>query len=69
MFSIAVLYIANRLGANQASGDCVERIARVHMLRGKCQECRVYYTTDTGSVRLRHGCGPWRLQRRQSARG
>jgi hypothetical protein len=50
MRRITVLAIANRLGANQAPGDMVERVARVE---GKVDGSSgiVQYTTAISSVR------------------
>jgi hypothetical protein len=51
---MAVLAIANRLGANQALGDMVERIARAQKVNGWSAGLfgTSYYTIDTAVLGL-----------------
>jgi hypothetical protein len=49
---MAVLAIANRLGANQALGDVIERAARARSVDGQIAEAvLIYYTTYTTKMR------------------
>ena len=57
MRHMAVLAIANRLGANQAPGDMAERVARVWRVDRQRSRIRKY-TTDIDpvrSARVRYG--------------